>query len=560
MSLTFLATLQLGCNSDTPSSSSTTLGTEAAESKRALQPIPRPPLDRLEENAKAQIEAQQIAVDQGAVEGTEAWGNLGRLYWVYEFYAEAKLCFANAQQLAPTDPQWAYYLGITVERQGDFETAIAYLSRTLELQSGHLPSLLRLGRIALQQHDLPTAQRNFQQVLDASPSSAAALYGLGRVAEQRQDLPAAISYFERSLAEQPDAAAVHHSLGLAYRDVGKTDRALKHLEQSGSRRPRFEDPWVDAAKRLISGARIHLVQGGRESNAGRLEQALQHYKKAVEIDPQLPQAQHNLGATLGALGQHQGALEHLQRALELDPTLTDAHFDLAMAQHHLGRLDAAVEALDRVLGLDPGDRSARQRRAAFYHAQGRTSQAHSELLQLLVEDPQDSTSRLLLAPIEEALGNVEESMGLFKAVSLAEPDRLQAHLGVVRLTMGSEQFAVTKEHLQHALGRTSLSSSTRLSLQHLLARLLATCPDATVRDGASALALAQQVFQQAQSLTHGETVAMALAESARFAEAVQWQQQLLAQARQSAAPTPLLRRLEIELASYRRGEPIRAGG
>ena len=96
-----------------------------------------------------------------------------------------------------------------------------------------------------------------------------------------------------------------------------------------------------------------------------------------------------------------------------------------------------------------------------------------------------------------------------------------------------------------------------LPLVHLLARVLATAPEAEVRDGERALEIAQRVFATQQSIEHAETIAMALAETGRFADAVAWQRDLVTRARSRLAPGAVAE-LEARLAQYERGEPVRA--
>ncbi len=62
---------------------------------------------------------------------------------------------------------------------------------------------------------------------------------------------------------------------------------------------------------------------------------------------------------------------------------------------------------------------------------------------------------------------------------------------------------------------------------HVLARFLAVAPVESLRDGERALALARQVFAHRQTLLHGETVAMALAQTGRYQGAADLQSSLL---------------------------------
>ena len=82
-------------------------------------------------------------------------------------------------------------------------------------------------------------------------------------------------------------------------------------------------------------------------------------------------------------------------------------------------------------------------------------------------------------------------------------------------------------------------------------------PDGGIRDGARALELARRVFEQQQSIDHAETIAMALAEVGNFAEAVEWQQQVVEQRRRQGAGARLeASRGYLEL--FRQGEGVRA--
>ena len=65
---------------------------------------------------------------------------------------------------------------------------------------------------------------------------------------------------------------------------------------------------------------------------------------------------------------------------------------------------------------------------------------------------------------------------------------------------------------------------------HALARLLAAAPDDRVRDGRRALALMQTLLQQQKTMALAETMAMTLAESGEYEQAVKWQRDAMAAA------------------------------
>ncbi|WP_449417981.1 tetratricopeptide repeat protein [Phormidium nigroviride] len=64
---------------------------------------------------------------------------------------------------------------------------------------------------------------------------------------------------------------------------------------------------------------------------GKLDEAIAHYRKAVEINPDSPLAYHNLGKALQQNGQLEDAIAAQQKAIILQPNFTHAYFPLRYA-------------------------------------------------------------------------------------------------------------------------------------------------------------------------------------------------------------------------------------
>ena len=130
----------------------------------------------------------------------------------------------------------------------------------------------------------------------------------------------------------------------------------------------------------------------------------------------------------------------------------------------------------------------------------------------------------MLANLLGQAGRFATAADHYRRVLEVEPARLPARLGeVTALSLaGQEREAVARldEGLRILPGEGALL--------HALARLLVSAADPAVRDGERALALASELFEARHSLEHGETLAMALAEVGRFAEAAELQKQLIA--------------------------------
>ncbi|MGO9862693.1 MAG: tetratricopeptide repeat protein [Terriglobales bacterium] len=116
------------------------------------------------------------------------------------------------------------------------------------------------------------------------------------------------------------------------------------------------------------------------------------------------------------------------------------------------------------------------------------------------------------------------------------------------------KFADSLAHLRLALE----DEPDRVSVLNLAASLLATCPDASIRNGPKAIALAQRALQ----LTAGrdaailDTLSAAYAEAGRFPEAIETEQHAVALATQQGK-LPLADTLRAHLARYKSSMPLR---
>jgi Flp pilus assembly protein TadD len=72
------------------------------------------------------------------------------------------------------------------------------------------------------------------------------------------------------------------------------------------------------------------------------------------------------------------AIEQYRKALEIDANYQDAWHGLGMALFNRGRVDDAIEAAKKLIELDPDDILAHTSLSMFYQAQGRIEDAEKE--------------------------------------------------------------------------------------------------------------------------------------------------------------------------------------
>lgn len=210
--------------------------------------------------------------------------------------------------------------------------------------------------------------------------------------------------------------------------------------------------------------------------------------------------------------------------------------------------------LESAVTLDPALQGARFNLAGIFARQGRWQSAATHYAALVEQDPDSVKARFYLGDAQLRIGRNEEAAASFAEVVTQNPHHERARMGEVSALIQTGDFDTARSRLEEGL--TALPQSGVLA--HGLARLLAACPVVALRDNNRALELALAVQTALETLDHAETVAMALAQSGRFSEAVKWQLAVLEQARAEAS-SDTLARLQANLGLYESGEPCCTG-
>jgi tetratricopeptide (TPR) repeat protein len=426
-------------------------------------------------------------------------GDLGQVYLAYGFNDSAADCFSAAAGLDPKDFRWPYLRGAAEQAAGQLDEAAADFEAAMKLApaaSNASAGWVHLGEIRLLQGDLDGAEAALRKALAVRATSAAAHAFLGQVALARHDFKDAAEHLESALAAVPEASRLHVPLALAYRGLNQRAKAEEQMALAGAVGLKAPDPLLDAVANLRVGERVALMRGRVAAQAGRDQDAAREFRKALTAAPASVEARVDLGSVLARSGDRAGAMEQFRDALRLDPSNVTANFNL-------GSL------------LPPAE-------------------ARTHLEAVIAARPDDAEARRLLARALRESGEFQVALEHYgKAIALAPADET-ARLGEAETLVRLGRYADARRRLEEDLKQVPGSGL----LSHALARLLAACPDRSVRDGARALPLAQAVWQAQPSIAHARTVALALDELGRCDEAAQWRRAAAELARRNGEPVP----------------------
>ena len=93
-------------------------------------------------------------------------------------------------------------------------------------------------------------------------------------------------------------------------------------------------------------AREHFERGYQEQMAGRIDAAIESYRRSIAIQP-TAEAHTFLGWALSHQGRHEAAIAECRTAIAVDPTFGNPYNDIGAYLIELGREDEAVPWLER---------------------------------------------------------------------------------------------------------------------------------------------------------------------------------------------------------------------
>jgi tetratricopeptide (TPR) repeat protein len=300
----------------------------------------------------------------------------------------------------------------------------------------------------------------------------------------------------------------------------------------------------------------HNGLGNALYESGKKKEAIAQYRQALDINPAYKVAHFYLGRVLFDQGQREEALAHYRMALESDPDYADARCNLANALSAMGGRMEAIAQYRKVLESNPDYPEARYNLANTLLQSGKLEEAIAQYQRAVETAPKDARIRNNLGIALAIKGDNDGAMAQFRKALEINPAFVDAHydLGAALAKAGKLNEAIVQYR------KTLEINPNQLNALNNLAWLLAAAPDASLRNGANAVALAEQASQ----LTRGgepsvlRTLAAAYAETGRFADAAATARRALELA-VAQRDDDLMASLPGEIKLYEANTPMRDG-
>jgi tetratricopeptide (TPR) repeat protein len=156
---------------------------------------------------------------------------------------------------------------------------------------------------------------------------------------------------------------------------------------------------VNRILRQGDSAEARLLLGTTKMNAQEFADALVDLKKAVELNPQLPEVYSYYGLALLTTGDMVAATDAFRKELASNPNDFVSNLQMGVVMKQDQRYDEARSFLDRALRARPGDPGVRYQIATLDVIEGTLAQACATLEQLIKETPNFVEAHVSLATV-----------------------------------------------------------------------------------------------------------------------------------------------------------------
>jgi tetratricopeptide (TPR) repeat protein len=246
----------------------------------------------------------------------------------------------------------------------------------------------------------------------------------------------------------------YNNLGFFKSNQGKVEEAMEFYRKSLEINPAYEDALNN----------MGFAFAARQQHA----EALGYYEAALKVRPGHVEVHNNLGNALSELGRIDEAIGHYEFVLKQKPDHADAHNNLGIALAMKGRLEEAIPHFQQAIQYRPNYASAHSNLGNAYAAQRRFDEAVREYKECLRLKPTDPQAHNNLGNVLVQQGRLNEAVGNYRKALALNAENPEAHfnLGLVLAQQGNREEAVG--HFREALRQRPNYPEAQRELEILL--------------------------------------------------------------------------------------------
>ncbi len=326
-------------------------------------------------------------------------------------------------------------------------------------------------------------------ILKYSPAAPDFYFELGDGYSKAGKEDEAIRWYKEALRRKPDFRPATKQLAAALIGKGEYAQATAVLRQAVASPPADEALFTDlgnsylrqqmfprAQQALLRALEINPEQPEAQNLLGLVAvqkndpvEAEARFRDALRSQPDFAEAHNNLGNVLTGARNYKEAEYHFQRAVAINPSYAEAHHGYALVLALTQSYDQAIAELREAIRLDPKEAQTHDDLGDILLAQGQTEGAAEEYRQAIRLKPGLADAHCSLGNLLGAQDKFEEAKSELQVCTRLDPNHYEAYLGLGFILMREGKLAEARVQWQKAM--ESPDSSVRGAAQNALLQL-----------------------------------------------------------------------------------------
>ncbi|UCH64723.1 MAG: tetratricopeptide repeat protein [Ignavibacterium sp.] len=227
------------------------------------------------------------------------------------------------------------------------DSAYYYVSKGMLESKGKAISYYYIGIIHFYRGDHDNAKKALTEALAIQAGAARVHFAIGEVYSVSNNQELAIKHFRKAVEILPDEPSYLEKLGLELTKSGAIDEAISTLEFALTKDK--QNPYV-----------YYTLGNLYARNLNDPTNAVSYFKRAVVLDPDIPDGYLNLGNTYSMLGKYEEAITAYKKEHLFNPNSPNSLVNLGNLYYNLGKYSDARSSFEEALRVSPGLKVAQQ--------------------------------------------------------------------------------------------------------------------------------------------------------------------------------------------------------
>ena len=273
----------------------------------------------------------------------------------------------------PQNPVLRFDLGNALLIRGELEAAKVQLLEAVKLRPDFFPARNSLAQLSLQKQDWASALQLSQEVLAQDPSNMFGLLVRSQALMATNEFGQAKELIEKTIKAYPKSLDAQYQLGyllLREKNYKAAEKSFRDLYFSEAQDLRglmgltetylAQNQYDNAAKTLDEeiakypkALALQIARGTVAGRSGRYAEAVAIFKKTIQAQDKVADLHLRLAESQRLAGDQAGALESWKRASELAPNLIDPLLHRAATLDNMKRRTEARPLYEQVLKIQP---------------------------------------------------------------------------------------------------------------------------------------------------------------------------------------------------------------